>query len=46
MTPREKLDFLRAEDIKARFLLYAHSPFVLNCLIYWTGFNWHAWRNK
>jgi len=45
MTPREKLDFLRAEDIKARFLVFGHTVFVLNCLEYWHGFHWHAHRN-
>ena len=41
----EKLALLRAEDIKAQFLLYGHTVFALHCQDYWTGFHWHAHRN-
>lgn len=40
MTPQEKLDFLRAEDIRARFLLYGHTVWALHNHIFWTGFHW------
>ncbi len=45
VTPKERLAFLRAEDIKARFLLHG-TTFALSCGEYWTGFHWHAWRNS
>lgn len=38
MTYQEKLDLLRSEDIKARFVLYGHTVFALYCRIFWTGF--------
>jgi hypothetical protein len=40
---QERLAFLRAEQIKANFLIYGRSVFVLHCLENWTGF--HAHRN-
>ena len=45
MTYEERLALLRAEQIKACFLLYGHTVFALNCRQYWTGFYWHAHRN-
>lgn len=43
-TPRERLDLLRAEDIKARFLLYGHTVWALHCLEHWTGFEPISWN--
>ena len=45
MSPREKLDLLRAEDIKARFLLYGHTVWALHNHRFWTGFHAHTHVN-
>lgn len=45
LSPKERLEFLRAEDIRARFVLYTHTTFAQNCREHWTGFHWHAHRN-
>lgn len=45
LSPQERIAFLRAEQIKGNFLIFAQTTFSLNCLEFWYGFHWHPWSD-